>query len=198
MTLHQRRIELTIFCTLFLVLCYAAFCQSSQRQLAQDIVRLRVVANSDSEADQRTKLAVRDAVLGEIAGWSNQADSAEQMTELLLKRQDELMSTVKQTLRRQDAPEECRIVIAESDYPTRHYDGFSLPAGRYQGMQIFLGSGQGHNWWCVVYPALCIDAASAEDELSDDERGVIYTENAEYAVRFKTAELIGELEAMLS
>ncbi len=198
MTLLRKRIECTIFCTLFLVLCYAGFCQSCQRRLAQDVVRFRVVANSDSARDQRIKLTVRDAVLNYLNAQEMHPQSAQEMLAFVRMRQEDILRVVKRTLRDCGTEQDCTIVIGESAYPTRDYGSFALPAGRYTGVQIFLQNARGHNWWCVIYPSLCIDAASAGDALSEDERGLIRTENAEYAVRFKTAEVLGELEQLLS
>ncbi|MGN1014268.1 MAG: stage II sporulation protein R [Butyricicoccus sp.] len=197
MTITRKRMECTIALTLVFVLGYSAFCQYSQHQLAEDIVRLRVIANSDSEQDQQTKLAVRDAVLEEISGWNEQADSAAEMMSMLEQHEEELRQTVAAELDACGAPVSYRMELARDYYPTRTYDTFSLPAGQYQGLRIFLGEGEGHNWWCVVYPSLCLDPSSAEEELTEDERGLIHQDSSEYVVRFRTVELLGELRQQL-
>ena len=197
MTIVRKRFECTIALTLLFVLGYSAVCQYSQYQLSEDIVRLRVIANSDSEEDQRTKLAVRDAVLEEISGWDEQADSASAMMSLLEQHQAELREAVAAELKEQGAERSFRLQLARDYYPTRTYDTFSLPAGNYQGLRIFLGEGAGHNWWCVVYPSLCLEPSSAEEALTEEERGLIHQNTSEYVVRFRTAELLGELKEQL-
>lgn len=197
MTVFQKRMECTIVLTLIFVLGYAALCQNGQNQLAEDLVRLRVIANSDSVEDQRVKLIVRDAVLNEIASWEQKPDSAQDMMEELQQHRPQLEQTVQRTLAQQHAPEQFSLVLDRDYYPTREYDSFSLPAGRYQGLKIYLGNGQGHNWWCVIYPSLCLDAASAQSSLSEEERGLIQQDNTEYTIRFRTTEVLGELGALL-
>jgi stage II sporulation protein R len=190
--------ESTIALTLCLVLGYALFSQYSQNRLSNDLVRLRVVANSDSARDQQIKREVRDAVLEEIAAWGEAPSSAEEMMQCLQKHRAQLEQTVRRTLTACRSGDAFTIRLDWDYYPTREYGSFSLPAGNYQGLRIFLGEGAGHNWWCVIYPSLCLDAASAEEELSDEECGLIHQDTTEYAVRFRTAELLGELGALLS
>lgn len=198
MTVSRKRLECTILLTLIFVLCYAVISEASQRALAEDIVRLRVVANSDSAEDQRVKLEVRDAVLQEISTWAESADSASDMLALLEQHREDIAQTVLQTLRQNGCAESFTIRLDQDYYPTRQYDTFSLPAGEYQGLRIFLGNARGHNWWCVLYPSLCLDAAGAEEQLTEEERGLIYQNNSEYAIRFRTAEALGELKALLN
>lgn len=197
MTIFRKRMECTIVLTLCFTLGYALFCQYSQNRLAEDLVRLRVVANSDSVSDQQTKLAVRDAVLQEIANWGEYPDSAEEMMQTLKRHRAQIEQTVCDTLEERHADSRFSIRLDRDYYPTRDYETFALPAGNYQGLRIFLGDGAGHNWWCVIYPALCLDAVSAEESLSDSERGLIHQDTTEYAIRFRTAEVLGKLEAML-
>lgn len=152
---------------------------SEQQTLSEKIVRLHVLANSDSDEDQELKLKVRDAVLScSLDGRPD--DNALRVME--------------------EAAAEC---IAQNgyDYPvavsfehiyfdTRVYDGFALPAGYYDAVRVVIGQGEGHNWWCVVYPALCNDLAEGEELLSDEELSYITLDGEKYVVRFKLQELI--------
>lgn len=197
MTILRRRMECTIVLTLCLTMGYALFSEYSQRSLAEDLVRLRVVANSDSVHDQTVKLAVRDAVLEEISGWEIQPDSAQEMMNELDSRRGQIARAVRRTLDDFGSDDGFVIRLDRDYYPTRTYETFSLPAGEYQGLRIFLGEGAGHNWWCVIYPALCLDTVSAEQSLTEEQRGLIHRNNGEYAVRFRMAEAVGELEELL-
>lgn len=197
MSYLRKRMECTIALTLCFTLGYALFCQYSQRSLAEDLVRLRVVANSDSARDQQIKLAVRDTVLTEIAGWEIQPDCAQEMMNELDSRRGCIAQAVRQTLDACGSDDRFAIRLDREYYPTRTYETFSLPAGEYQGLRIFLGEGAGHNWWCVIYPALCLDTVSAEQSLTGEQRGLIHRDTGEYAVRFRMAEVVGELEALL-
>ncbi len=198
MTMFRRRLECTMILTLIFVLGYAAMSADSQRMLADDIVRLRVVANSDSAEDQQIKLRVRDAVIREVSTWEQSADSATGMLTLLQQHQTDIARAVSRTLRQNGCAATFTIRLDQDYYPTRQYDTFSLPAGEYRGLRIFLGDAKGHNWWCVLYPSLCLDAAGAEEKLTEEERGLIYQKNSEYVIRFRTAEALGELKALLN
>ena len=92
------------------------------------------------------------------------------------------------------------VTLSEEFYPTREYDGFSLPAGNYTSLRVVLGEGEGHNWWCVVYPPLCVSAAEASRaamETLDDGTAKIITESDGYVYKFKLLELWGMLTEKL-
>ncbi len=189
------RIELAIALTLFFVLCYAAFCDTAQQQLSDDVLRLRVVANSDTEEDQRIKLYVRDRLLSEIQPLQQQAHSREHMRQLLRAHMQQLTNAAQQAVYEGGGTQRVTASLATEWYPTRQYDTFALPAGEYTGLQVKIGASQGHNWWCVLYPALCVDAA-AKNVLSADEQALVERDGAVYALRFRTAELLGELREL--
>ena len=107
---------------------------------------------------------------------------------------------VESAARKAAAGRDVTVTLSEEYYPTRDYDGFSLPAGRYTSLRVVLGEGEGHNWWCVVYPPLCVTAAEANQQaietLSADTAQII-TESDGYVLKFKLLELWGELTAWL-
>lgn len=163
-----------------------------QKALAEKLVRLHVVAASDSREDQETKLAVRDAVLRQAEPWLEQAQSQEQAMEILAQHLPELAQAGA------EVPGVAGQVTAslEEDawFPTKEYTDFSLPAGRYPALRITLGAGEGHNWWCVVYPELCGDGiaetvAQRGEGLSQDQIALITGETEEYEIRFRALEL---------
>ena len=89
--------------------------------------------------------------------------------------------------------------LTDTEFPTREYDGFTLPAGKYQSLRVILGEGEGHNWWCVVFPPLCISAAEQEqavESMSEDMRGIV-TEEDGYEYKFRILELWGELMELI-
>lgn len=190
------RLEWTIALTLFFALCYGAFCDSAQQALADDVLRLRVVANSDSEIDQTVKLHVRDRVLALLRPLEQQADSRTQAQALVRAHMQEIANAAQREVYASGSRDTVTVCLAESWYPTRAYDTFSLPAGRYQGLQIQIGAAEGQNWWCVVYPSLCLDAADGAEQLSEEERALIHQDGVAYEIRFRTAELLGSLRRM--
>ena len=137
----------------------------AQEQLADKLTRLHVIANSDSEADQALKLAVRDRII-EAAGYEYGHFEGEIDDELL-------------ALLQQAAQEEVlargflypvTVTHERTFFDTRHYDGFSLPAGYYDAVRVIIGDGDGQNWWCVLFPPLCLPAAQT-GEFSEEASG---------------------------
>ena len=140
-------------------------------EIPQEVLRLHIPANSDSEFDQSMKLAVRDFVLEKygalLADSDNVGDAAEQVRELL----PEIEKSCCEFLSQQGTDYGAKAELTEMYFTTRQYDSVTLPAGDYQALRITLGSGEGHNWWCVMFPPLCIPLASEplpEEELPAD------------------------------
>lgn len=195
--MRRARWELTVALTLFFALCYAAACDTAQKELVDDVLRLRVVAHSDSEEDQALKLRVRDRVLELMQPLEQQADSRADMQQMLRAHMQEIANAAQQEVYDNGHTEHVTACLAEEWYPTRDYAAFSLPAGQYEGLQIRIGQAEGHNWWCVLYPSLCYDAASGERALTEEEDALIHRDGTQYEIRFRTAELLGSLRGVL-
>lgn len=195
--MRRMRWELAIALTLFFAVCYGAFCDTAQQELADDVLRLRVVAHSDTQEDQAVKLQVRDRVLEIMQPLQEQAHNREEMQQLLREHMQEIANAAQQEVYENGHTEQITVCLAREWYPTREYADFFLPAGEYQGLQIRIGQAEGHNWWCVLYPSLCFDAASGEQQLTKDEHALIHREGAWYEIRFRTTELLGNLRCVL-
>ena len=141
--MRRARWELTIAMTLFFALCYAAACDTAQQELADDLLRLRVVAHSDTEEDQAVKLCVRDRVLEIMQPLEQQADSRADMQQLLREHMQEIANAAQQEVYANGHTERITACLAEEWYPTRDYAAFSLPAGEYEGLQIRIGQAEG-------------------------------------------------------
>lgn len=171
-----------------------------QKALAEQMVRLHVVANSDSEEDQAVKLLVRDGVLEAVSPWLEGVETREEAMDILARRLPELAR-----LGADIAGEGVEVTASlEEDvwFPTKEYADFALPAGKYTALRITLGEGEGHNWWCVVFPPLCLGSVSetvAEraGSFSGDQVRLITGENEGYVVKFKAMELWDELSTWL-
>mgnify|MGYP002421677871 FL=1 len=136
-------------------MCLCAISQNRQQQLAQKLIRLHVVANSDTAEDQRVKLLVRDAVLRAAA------DALEEKTDPEAALQNGLPAieqAANETLSRLGSGDMAKVSLRRELFPTRDYETFRLPAGVYRTLRVTIGTGEGHNWWCVVFPALCLPA----------------------------------------
>lgn len=168
-------------------------------QLPQDVVRLHVVANSNGAEDQAVKLLVRDAVLEEAARWYQGAGSMEEASSQLCTHLQSIAGAARQVLGEQGVGYSATAQMTEMYFPTRDYGDFRLPAGRYRTLRVTLGEGAGKNWWCVVFPSLCLPAATQEEALltlPEGERQVVEG-GQEVQVKLKAVELWESLREWL-
>ncbi len=168
-------------------------------QLPRDVVRLHVVANSNGAEDQAVKLLVRDAVLEEAARWYQGAGSMEEASSQLCTHLQSIAGAARQLLGEQGVGYSATAQMTEMYFPTRDYGDFRLPAGRYRTLRVTLGEGAGKNWWCVVFPSLCLPAATQEEALltlPEGERQVVEG-GQEVQVKLKAVELWESLREWL-
>ena len=184
--------EVALLIALAVFLGTGAMALRTQDGLADKVVRLHVLANSDSPADQALKLRVRDAVLERATEVLKQSADRGEAEALLRNELPELERLAEQEVRANGYGYAVSAELTTTEFPTREYEGFTLPAGEYLALRILIGEGAGQNWWCVVFPPLCT-AASAETAamaagFSEDEVSLI-TEEDGYVLKFKTVEL---------
>ena len=173
--------------SLCLALLTGLWAQGTQARLAGRVVRLHVIAASDSAADQAEKLAVRDAVLRCLAPKLRQAENADDARRIV-EGAKPLILRAARTATKQPV----RVDFGTEHYPTRDYGAFALPAGDYDSLRITLGAGEGKNWWCVIFPPLCAQEALSPDAvetLSKQDRALITREGGEYEIRFRILEI---------
>ncbi|MBQ1372200.1 MAG: stage II sporulation protein R [Oscillospiraceae bacterium] len=169
-----------------------------QRDLAAHLIRLHVVAASDDPADQSRKLRVRDALLPRIAALTADCYDAQAAAAALQAGLPELQQSAFATL---GTGEPVTVSLREEIFPRRDYDSFSLPAGTYRALRVVLGAGQGHNWWCVAFPALCLPAEPEESfseraaaaGLSEAEIALVSSDTADVHIKFRLLDWISEI-----
>ena len=194
-----------LLCCLLLLFCLgAAYLPVHGEEAVYDsVIRLHVLANSDSEEDQTLKLQVRDPVLQTASSAMADCVTRDEARERLRKLMPERETAAKKTLREQGCTHDVRIALGEEVYPRRSYDGFCFPAGEYLSLRVMIGEAQGQNFWCVLFPPMCVSAAAVPKEnaeealisvgLSKDQYGIITeTQNTKYRLRFRLLELIEE------
>ena len=193
------------FCLMLCTVVLAAACVISVIQFAadcenvrRDVLRLHVVADSDSEADQKLKLLVRDEVLKkgeEIFDGTVTADEAEM---IIIPKTHELKAAAESILRQNGCNNSVEITVGEEYFATRCYENFTMPAGVYTAVRVNIGSAKGQNWWCVMFPPLCLPAVSADADafFTEDEMKVI-SSSPEYEPRFKIVEIIEKIKNKL-
>lgn len=190
-------VVLGLLCAVFASMAhFEAVCDD----LRQNVLRLHIIANSDSEADQAVKLLVRDKILEEssdiFAGETDLKGAEEKAAERI----DEFCGTAERVLSENGFSYGASAEIGDSYFETREYEDFTLPAGNYRSLIIRLGKAQGKNWWCVIFPAVCIPAAS-DASLSDsasDTSAQIAEHPQKYVMRFKTVEIYEDLKKFLN
>lgn len=152
--------------------------------LTQSVLRLHIVADSDDPQDQAVKLAVRDALVSEYGQTLSQAESLEQAQELAGRLLPQMLDTARQTVAAQGCTLPITGEVGELSFPAVSYEGYTLPAGEYQAVRIQLGEGQGHNWFCVLYPAVCLDSSVALEQGMSSQQKEMLTHPEDYEIRF--------------
>lgn len=197
----KKRTYIFVILSVFALLLTAGTClQNDQHRLADKLIRLHVVANSDSEADQSLKFAVRDAVLQQTSAILDGADDPEAA---LCDNLPMLQNAAESTLRTLNCPYSVSVSMGNERFPTRNYDTFRLPGGVYRTLRVTIGAGAGHNWWCVVYPSLCLTASMDDLELAAGTAGftsgelrLITGDGEGYELKFKTMEWLEKLKKL--
>ena len=155
------------------------------------VIRLHVLANSDGDGDQAVKLLVRDAILAECGDLFAETETTEEALAQMEAAAARMEQIADRVLEEQGVPYRAKAVFGTERYPTREYDGVVFPAGEYRSLRILLGEGDGQNWWCCLFPPLCMSASTAEESLDsvglDTSSGKVFT-NKTYRFRLKLLE----------
>lgn len=200
-TVHRLRVwEVILLLGVAVLLSSGVFAVQTQQNLADKVVRFHVLANSDSEEDQALKLRVRDVVLAQaeelLGGSMNRTEAESLLRGQLL----ELERLALQTVREEGYSYSVTVELADTDFPTRDYGDFTLPAGEYLALRVLIGEAEGQNWWCVVFPPLCTAAALDVSEtalaggLEEEEVALITEESTEYVLKLKIVEIWNMLQ----
>ena len=171
-----------------------------EEKIYESVVRLHVLANSDSEEDQALKLTVRDAILAYTSPKVIDSASREEAIEILENELAEIEKIAERVVEEQGYAYPVEVTLTLEEYPTRNYESMSFPSGEYVSLRVLIGEAEGQNWWCVLFPPLCLSAASekAENEeafiavgLNSEQYKIITeTDETKYYLRFKILEAI--------
>ena len=194
----KKLLHSVLFCGALAASLFVFTLFSDRQALQQELIRLHVVADSDEPEDQAVKLKVRDAVLESIREGMESAASAEEAKQYLTDNLPKIQKAANDTLKALGC-EDCALVsLCKEAFDKRVYDTFSLPSGIYEALRITIGDGEGHNWWCVAFPTLCVPAVSegmeavaADAGLSQSLRGAM---TGRYELRFYLLDLLGRLQ----
>ena len=183
--------ESALLMALCVTLLLGTWAQGRQASIRGGLVRLHVIAASDTEEEQALKLRVRDAVLRYLGPKLEGVSDRDAARERIASELDGIRAAAESAAEGRPV----RVTLGRERYPLRRYEGFTLPAGEYESLRVVLGEGEGHNWWCIVFPPLCLSAVEGEklqSVMSREDYGII-TEEEGYLLRFRIVELWGEI-----
>lgn len=192
-------LEISCFAAMVLTIILSGSLSSFEKDCStvrSKVLRLHVIANSDSAEDQELKLKVRDALLlqgDEIFASGSTKESAEKAA---CKNLDKFLQTARKTVLENGKDYNVCVSVGKSSFPTRTYENITLPAGEYDALRVVIGEGKGKNWWCVMFPPLCLPAAEKKQELSDvlsDGGQALVESKPKYEIRFWLIEKLEKL-----
>jgi stage II sporulation protein R len=197
-------LEISLLIGLLAAVLWCVWSLRSQQALSDKVVRLHILANSDSAGDQALKLEVRDVILARAEEILRASEDREEAEQALRAELPALKALAAQEIQAKGYDYPVTAELRQTAFPTREYDGFTLPAGTYLALRVVIGAGEGHNWWCVVFPPLCAQTTTDLAQtamaagLSDSDVGLITEENSGYVLKFKSIELWEQLREKLA
>ena len=198
---RSKNIIAVTFCILVLlsILIIPLIKTEKEIKVYDNTIRLHVIANSDDESDQDLKLHVRDEILKYVSGFISSKDSFSESEAMIRTRLNNIKRISENTVDNYGYNYPVEVRLEEEYYPTCEYEGVRLPEGRYTSLKVMIGEAEGHNWWCVLYPALCTSTAKPQKELTqagfteEEIRILTESEDPEYKIKFKIIELFSEI-----
>jgi stage II sporulation protein R len=186
----------TVICIIFSLIPFNAQCKN----ISNEVFRLHILANSDSEKDQSLKLKVRDRVLKYTEKIYKNAQSKAEAEKLTIKNLQSIADTAKKELVKNGCNYSVKAEIRHMYFDTRYYDKVTMPSGFYNALRITIGKGEGHNWWCVMYPSLCVGSSTDYNSLKEntDSREYSIMTEEKYEYKFKTLEYFEKICSFFS
>ncbi len=175
--------------------------QAECTDISNEVFRLHILASSDSEYDQNVKLSVRDKVLEYTESLFQNAKSKEDAEQVISQNLPAITEVAQNEVYRSGSNDKVKAEITNMYFTTRHYDSYTLPSGMYDALRITIGEGKGHNWWCVMYPSLCIYSEENRDEKAKeifDDAQYDIVKNEKYEYKFKIVEIFEKCSNFLS
>ncbi len=194
------KISVTVGIVVAILSSICSFAKTSE-EIRSDVLRLHVIANSDTSVDQNLKLRLRDYILQEGKDIFNGSINVENAVEKIEPVLPELEKSAKAFMNQAGFDYDVKISLSNEYFTTRTYETVTLPAGKYLALRVVIGSGEGHNWWCVMFPPMCVPAADKKDEIENvfSEKEIKLVESKpKYEPRFKVVEIYEQLKEIIS
>ena len=195
----KKRFIALFFTFIFLIGLLTVLPVHGESGIYENVLRLHVLANSDSNEDQALKLKVRDSILKETELLLREASSRSEAEKIIMQNISLLEQVALETIKAEGYDYAVTVEISEEEYPTKNYESASFPAGEYLSLKIKIGAAEGQNWWCVLFPPLCLSAATDKEAftsvgITDDQYQIITeTNKPKYKIKFKILESFNEL-----
>lgn len=194
------KIFVPIFLVTTLIITYIAPFIETSENISEEVFRLHILANSDSDEDQNLKLKVRDRILNSSQELFLNCSTIDEVIKVSENNISYFENQAKECIKENGYNYKVNVYVDKEYFNTREYDTITLPSGIYNALKIEIGRAQGHNWWCVMFPAICLPAVS-EDEinsiLSEEEIKLINSSN-KYEIRFKIVEIYEKIKSKLN
>lgn len=166
----KKTLSVTALCLVLVILISISFCKT-ERNLSDNLLRMHIIANSDSKADQQTKLKVRDSILNEMGKELSSFPTASYAKVNVSKKLDKIKTIAQNTLIQEGIKEDVKVSLENTYFPRKSYHDITLPKGNYDALRVEIGNAKGQNWWCVMFPPLCFaDCATGEIKEDDKEK----------------------------
>lgn len=194
------RISIAIGIVTAVIFSICSFAKTSE-EIRSDVLRLHVIANSDSSVDQNLKLRLRDYILEEGEDIFDGSVNVENAVEKIEPKLSELEKSAETFVKNAGFDYDVKITLSNEYFTTRTYESVTLPAGKYLALRVVIGSGEGHNWWCVMFPPMCVPAADKKDEIENvftDKEIKLVESKPKYEPRFKVVEIYEQIRETIS
>ncbi len=194
------RISIAIGIVTAVIFSICSFAKTSE-EIRSDVLRLHVIANSDSSVDQNLKLRLRDYILEEGEDIFDGSVNVENAVKKIEPKLAELENSAETFVKNAGFDYDVKITLSNEYFTTRTYESVTLPAGKYLALRVVIGSGEGHNWWCVMFPPMCVPAADKKDEIENvftDKEIKLVESKPKYEPRFKVVEIYEQIRETIS
>ena len=194
------RISIAIGIVTAVIFSICSFAKTSE-EIRSDVLRLHVIANSDSSVDQNLKLRLRDYILEEGEDIFDGSVNVENAVKKIEPKLAELEKSAETFVKNAGFDYDVKITLSNEYFTTRTYESVTLPAGKYLALRVVIGSGEGHNWWCVMFPPMCVPAADKKDEIENvftDKEIKLVESKPKYEPRFKVVEIYEQIRKTIS
>lgn len=194
------KIFVPIFILILLISSYVAPFIETSEKISNEVFRLHILANSDSEDDQNLKLKVRDEVLKSSQNLFLNCNSLDEIIRVSIENIDFFKTVAENCIKDNGYNYNVNVYVDKEYFNTRKYDKITLPSGIYNALKIEIGQAKGHNWWCVMFPAICLSAVSDEEiyEILDEDEVKLINSNEKYEIRFKIVEVYAKIKEKLN